>query len=123
MKFYANNQNRCAILAGGDGRRLSEVTRRITGYATPKQFCPVIGNTSLLEQTRVRVSLAIDQDRILAVVTRTHERHYRDLLKEILPENLVIQPENRGTAPATLYALLRLYKAAPDACVALFPPD
>jgi hypothetical protein len=34
------------------------------------------------------------------VVTRAHERHYRDLLNEILPENLVIQPENRGTAPA-----------------------
>jgi mannose-1-phosphate guanylyltransferase len=124
MKFYENNQNRCAIiLAGGDGRRLSEVTRRITGYTTPKQFCPVIGSTSLVEQTCLRVSLAIDQDRILAVLTRAHERHYRDLLKEILPENLVIQPANRGTGPAILYALLRLYKAAPDACVAVFPSD
>jgi mannose-1-phosphate guanylyltransferase len=124
MKFYENNQNRCAIiLAGGDGKRLSEVTRRITGYTTPKQFCPVIGSTSLVEQTCLRVSLAIDEDRILAVLTRAHERHYRDLLKEILPENLVIQPANRGTAPAILYALLRLYKAAPDACVAVFPSD
>jgi mannose-1-phosphate guanylyltransferase len=124
MKFYENNQTRCAIiLAGGDGRRLSEVTRRITGDTTPKQFCPVIGSTSLVGQTCLRVSLAIDEDRILAVVTRAHERHYRDLLREILPENLVIQPENRGTAPAILYALLRLYKAAPDACVAVFPSD
>jgi mannose-1-phosphate guanylyltransferase len=52
MKFYENDQNRCAIiLAGGDGRRLSEVTRRITGDATPKQFCPVIGSTPLVGQT------------------------------------------------------------------------
>jgi mannose-1-phosphate guanylyltransferase len=124
MKFYQNNQNRCAIiLAGGDGRRLSELTRRMTGDATPKQFCPVIGSTSLVGQTCLRVSIAIDEDRILAVVTRAHERHYRDLLKGILPENLVIQPENRGTAPAILYALLRLYKAASDACVAVFPSD
>jgi len=37
MKFYEENQNRYAIiLAGSDGRRLSEVTRRITGEATPK---------------------------------------------------------------------------------------
>ena len=57
------------------------------------------------------------------MLTRAHERHYRDLLKKILPENLVIQPANRGTAPAILYALLRLYKAAPDACVAVFPSD
>ncbi len=101
MKLNEKDQSRYAIiLAGGDGSRLSEVTRRITGDVTPKQFCPVIGNTSLLEQTRLRVSLAVNEDRILTVLTRPRERHYRDLLKKMLPENLVIQPENRGTAPA-----------------------
>src|SRR5260370_21329993 len=98
MKVYVTNQNRFAIiLAGGDGTRLSEVTRRISGDATPKQFCPVIGNTSLLEQTRLRVALAIVEDRTLIVLNRAQERHYLDLLDEILPENLVIQPANRGT--------------------------
>src|SRR5713101_1928719 len=64
-EVYETNQNRFAIiLAGGDGTRLSEVTRRISGLATPKQFCPVIGNTSLLEQTRLRVALAVDKNRI-----------------------------------------------------------
>ncbi|MGO9450405.1 MAG: sugar phosphate nucleotidyltransferase [Candidatus Binataceae bacterium] len=124
MKFCEENQTRCAIiLAGGDGRRLLEVTRRITGDNTPKQFCPVIGSTSLVEQTRLRASLGVREDRILAVVTRAHERHYRDLLQEILPQNLVIQPQNRGTAPAILYALLRLSKTAPNAFVAVFPSD
>ncbi|MGO9607255.1 MAG: sugar phosphate nucleotidyltransferase [Candidatus Binataceae bacterium] len=124
MKFCEENQTRCAIiLAGGDGRRLLEVTRRITGDSTPKQFCPVIGSTSLVEQTRLRASLAVGEDRILAVVTRAHERHYRDLRQEILPQNLVIQPQNRGTAPAILYALLRLSKTTPDAFVAVFPSD
>ena len=124
MKFYEKDQTRYAIiLAGGDGRRLSEVTRRITGDFTPKQFCPVIGNTSLLEQTHLRVSLAVDEDHILTVLTRPQERHYRHLLKNILPENLVIQPENRGTAPAILYALLRLSRVARDAYVAVFPSD
>ena len=41
----------------------------------------------------------------------------------MLPENLVIQPENRGTAPAILYALLRLTIVARDASVALFSSD
>jgi mannose-1-phosphate guanylyltransferase len=124
MKRCPRNQNRCAlILAGGDGTRLSEVTRRIAGNATPKQFCPVIGSTSLVEQTRLRVSLAVRSDRIFAAVTRAHERHYRELLKQILPENLVIQPEKRGTAPAILYALLRLSKAVAHAWVAVFPSD
>jgi mannose-1-phosphate guanylyltransferase len=124
MKAYATNQNRHAIiLAGDDGTRLSEVTRRITGDAAPKQFCPMIGDTSLLEQTRLRVSLVADQDRILTVLNRAHERYHRDLVNDILPENLVIQPANRGTAPAILYALMRLSKVARDAYVALFPSD
>jgi mannose-1-phosphate guanylyltransferase len=123
MKIEANQNRYAIILAGGDGTRLSEVTRRISGKATPKQFCAVIGNTSLLEQTRIRVSLAVNEERILSVLNRAHERHYRDLLDEIRPENLVIQPSNRGTAPAILYALLRLTKVAPDAYVAVFPSD
>ena len=124
MKAYATDQNRYAIiLAGGDGTRLSEMTRRISGDSAPKQFCPVIGNTSLLEQTRLRVSLAVDEKRTLTVLNRAHERHYRDLVNAILPENLVIQPTNRGTAPAILYALMRLSEVARDAYVAVFPSD
>jgi mannose-1-phosphate guanylyltransferase len=103
MKADATNQNRHAIiLAGGDGTRLSEITRRISGDSTPKQFCPVIGNTSLLEQTRLRAALVVDKNRILTVLNHAHERHYRDLVNEILPENLVIQPANRGTAPSCM---------------------
>jgi hypothetical protein len=105
MKADATNQKRYAIiLAGGDGTRLSEITRRISGDSIPKQFCPLIGDASLIEQTRFRVSLAVDKNRIriLTVLNRVHERHYRDLVNEILPENRVIQPANRGTADAEL---------------------
>jgi mannose-1-phosphate guanylyltransferase len=119
---YESNRH-AIILAGGDGTRPSEVTRRITGDAAPKQFCPVIGDTSLPEQTRLRVSLVLGENHILTVLNRAHERHYRDLLNEVLPGNLVIQPANRGTALAILYALMRLSKVARDAYVALFPSD
>jgi len=36
---------------------------------------------------------------------------------------MVIQPENRGGAPAILYALLRLLTMAPEGPVAIFPSD
>src|SRR5439155_15194247 len=38
-------------------------------------------------------------------------------------ERVVIQPENRGTAPAILYGLLRLSAIAPGGPVAIFPSD
>jgi mannose-1-phosphate guanylyltransferase len=70
MKADATNQNRRAIiLAGGDGPRLSEITRRISDDSIPKRFCSLIEGGSLLEQTRLRVSLAVDKNRILTCST------------------------------------------------------
>jgi mannose-1-phosphate guanylyltransferase len=77
----------------------------------------------LIEQTRGRVSLSVADDHILVVVTRAHERYYRPLIGDMRQQNLVIQPDNRGTAAAILYSLLRLSKLAPTTYVALFPAD
>jgi mannose-1-phosphate guanylyltransferase len=98
-----------------------ELVRTVPDYQPARRNLELLG--SQLEQTRLRVSLAVGENRILTVLTRAHECHYRNLLKEVPPENLVIQPENRGTAPAILYALLRLSDVARDAYVAVFPSD
>jgi mannose-1-phosphate guanylyltransferase len=111
------------ILAGGDGTRLRSLTRRISGADIPKQFCSVLGDATLLDQTYRRVSLSIPPRRTVTVVTRTHERFYAPLLSGIPKSNLVVQPQNRGTASAILYGLLRLAKTAPTATVAVFPSD
>jgi mannose-1-phosphate guanylyltransferase len=111
------------ILAGGDGVRLRPLTRIIAGDDRPKQFCPILGQETLLSQTVRRVGLAISAGRTLVVVTRAHERYYSPLLADRGPLSVVIQPENRGTAPAILYALLRIAAVAPMAWVALFPSD
>jgi mannose-1-phosphate guanylyltransferase len=124
MNYNDGNQGQrwAILLAGGEGKRLSALTRQITGNATPKQFCPVIGNRPLIEQTIERVALAISREEILIAVTRNHERFYKPILATTSPRSIV-QPENRGTAPAILYALFRLAELARDARVALFPCD
>ena len=43
------------ILAGGDGTRLKTLTRAIAGDDRPKQFCPLVGGKTLLDQTQRRV--------------------------------------------------------------------
>ena len=62
------------VLAGGEGTRLRALTRRITGAEAPKQFCPLIGSKSLLEQTYDRVSSLIPPDRTVTVVNRAGDR-------------------------------------------------
>ena len=117
------SERAAVILAGGDGIRLRDFTRAIFGEEMPKQFCPLLGAHTLLEQTRRRAALLVEPARTLTIFTASHERYFQPLIPEMGGEQIVVQPHNRGTAPAILYSLMRLKKVAPDSTVALFPSD
>ena len=120
----ASGKDRWAvILAGGDGTRLQPLTRVISGDNRPKQFCAFQGSTTLLDQTRHRVALSVPNKYTLTVVTQTHERFYKHLFKNSAKGRLLVQPINKGTAPAILFSALRIAQLSPDAKVAFFPSD
>src|SRR5580704_14384548 len=89
------------ILAAGDGVRLRPLTRFICHDERPKQFCPLYGGTTLLEQARERAEQNIPANQILFSLSRAHEDFYRRLLADC-PSQRVVQPRNRGTVPAIL---------------------
>jgi mannose-1-phosphate guanylyltransferase len=110
------------ILAGGDGIRLRPLTRFICGDDRPKQFCPLLGESSLVQEARQRAERSIYPDQILYSVTRTHQDYYvRDLADRT--SQRVVQPGNKGTAPAILSSLLCISQMDPDAIVAILPCD
>jgi len=111
------------ILAGGDGTRLKSLTRQIAGDERPKQFCSVLGHATLLQETQGRAALELARERMLYVVNHDHESYYAPILADETADNLVVQPSNRGTAPAILYSLLRIAARDPKAVVAFFPSD
>ncbi|HYO82859.1 MAG TPA: sugar phosphate nucleotidyltransferase [Bryobacteraceae bacterium] len=117
------NHRWAVILAGGDGKRLLPLTRKLTGDNTPKQFCALTGGETLLDVTSRRVAQVVPARNTLLLLTRTHERFYADRLPPLSPSSVLIQPYNHGTAAAIAYAVTRLATLAPDAVVAFFPSD
>ena len=91
------------VLAGGDGSRLQSLSRVITGDDRPKQFCRILGQYTLLEQTRYRVAISIPSEQTIFALTRAHEHYYLQDLGEV-PSQKLIQPSNSGTAPPTATA-------------------
>src|SRR5271156_5187205 len=86
------HQRAAIILAGGDGTRLSGLTRRITGSPVPKQFCALLGEATLLQMTRNRVALSIPPELTMFALNREHASFFSPLLTDVAPENLVQQP-------------------------------
>lgn len=111
------------VLAGGSGHRLRPLTRRIAGDDRPKQFCALLGPETLWEATRRRARLVVAPGRILSVVTRAHRRFYAARAADGGIPSLVVQPEDRGTAPAILYGCLRISRERPLDAVAVLPCD
>ena len=111
------------ILAGGNGSRLQSLTRLLTGDDRPKQFCPLLGDKTLLAQTRARLALNVDPARTVCVVTRAHAPYYSAELADMEPWQIVEQPKNRGTAAAIAYGIARIAARDPHATIAMFPAD
>jgi len=110
------------VLAGGDGRRVRALTQVISGSPIPKQYCGIVGRT-LLERTLRRTGRSIPLARTLVVLNRDHLPVANAQLHDLLPLNLVVQPENRDTGPGMLLPLAVLERRDPEATVAVFPSD
>ena len=86
------------ILAGGEGTRLRELTTTRAGVTVPKQFCSLAGGPTLLGETLRRAEGLSSRDRIVVVVSARHERFWKHDLRALPRENVIVQPEARGTA-------------------------
>src|SRR5207253_5128670 len=111
------------VLAGGDGTRLRELTRLISGAPIPKQYCRILGDRSLLEATLARVAPLVPRERTVVIVNRGHLELAWSQLAALPAQNLLVQPGNRDTGPGVLFSLLALARRQPDATVAVFPSD
>lgn len=105
MTTHVNLQDvHIAILAGGSGTRLWPLSRQ----AMPKQLLNLVGDRSLLQRTVDRVLPLAPPERIYILTGPDHAAAIRAQLPELPPENLLIEPSPRGTAPCLGLAAARL---------------
>ena len=111
------------VLAGGEGRRLRPLVRRLHGEDRPKQYVKLLGPRTLLRQTLDRTELAIPFERTLVVTMSRHAGYLGEEFPGPDRPHLLVQPGDRGTAAAVLYAAHRIGWRDPGATIAIFPSD
>lgn len=122
-KREPRGRNWAIVLAGGEGSRLRRLTTDGSGASTPKQFCSLRGGPSLLNEALRRAESLAPRRRICAVVAAQHERWWREPLSVLPLSNVLVQPENRGTALGILFALLHILEHDDLARVLILPAD
>ena len=112
------------VLAGGEGSRLRPLIRRALGEERPPQYVPLLGRRSLLGETLDRVALRIPAARTVVMTVRAHVPHLAAEFTGVSdPPYVLVQPRDRGTAPAVLHAARWIARRDPEATLALFPAD
>ena len=109
------------ILAGGEGERTRSFIEKWLGYHRPKQYC--VGRRSLFQHTVDRADRMAPPKRRVAVVAEDHRDEVFGQLRGRAPGTVILQPQNRGTAPGVFLALTYVKAREPDAIVTLFPSD
>jgi hypothetical protein len=111
------------VLAAGRGRRPAAAIVTADGEPVPPRFRAVDGRPSPAAQAVARAGRLTTPDHVLAVVDRQDGRWWRDELAAVPPENLIIQPRDRGTATAVLLPFLHVLRRAPNAPVLVVSAD
>jgi len=113
MNLYA------LIMAGGEGKRFWPLSTK----DKPKQFLSLLGDKSLIRQTVDRILPLIPIERVFIVTVKAYAEETLKHIPELPPENLILEPEGKNTAPCIAYGSLRIAAIDPDSVTVVLPAD
>ncbi|HLF25855.1 MAG TPA: mannose-1-phosphate guanylyltransferase [Anaerolineae bacterium] len=111
--FYA------LIMAGGTGTRLWPLSRE----DRPKQVLPLIGERTMFQIAVERLAPLFTPERIFVVAGRNQINLLRAQESGLPPENFIVEPLGRGTAPAIALGAIHLRRRNPEAVMTVLTAD
>lgn len=96
--------NGAVILAGGSGERLFPYS----SATLPKQFLPLVGNRSMLQETYARLRKQFPADDIYIVTQGSFQDLVLHQLPSVTSRQIVLEPARRDTAGAMAICLAKL---------------
>ncbi|MGI8560012.1 MAG: mannose-1-phosphate guanylyltransferase/mannose-6-phosphate isomerase [Luteimonas sp.] len=111
---------RAVLLSGGSGTRLWPLSRE----AYPKQFLPLVGERTMLQDTWQRVAPLVDAAPIV-VANEEHRFLAAEQLRVAGVEHaaILLEPSGRNTAPAIAAAALQAMADGDDPLLLVLPSD
>jgi mannose-1-phosphate guanylyltransferase len=107
------------VPAGGSGTRLWPLSRA----ARPKFLLPLLGSTSLLQDTVSRLAPLTRADQTFIVCGPAHAASIARQLPELPDANIVVEPSPKGSGPAIGLATALIARRDPAAIVGSFAAD
>jgi len=107
------------ILAGGSGTRFWPLSRQ----RRPKQLLALEGDRSLLRATLERLHPLVEPAAVWVCTTEALAGQVRAQLPEVPPEQILLEPEARNTAPAIGWSVRSMPEEARRGVVAVLPAD
>jgi mannose-1-phosphate guanylyltransferase len=107
------------IMAGGRGERFWPLSTS----EIPKPFIPVLGASSLLQDTVSRIRPIVPLERVLISIGANHFEIARQQLPQIPSENFLVEPVGRDTAACLGFCALHIERRDPEGVMLALPAD
>jgi mannose-1-phosphate guanylyltransferase len=107
------------IMAGGVGSRFWPRSRE----KSPKQLLEIVHRGTMIQNTVKRIAPFIDAKHTLIVTNKLQRPLLAKQLNQIPPENLIIEPLGRNTAPCIALAAHFVQRLDPEGGMVVLPAD
>ena len=109
------------ILSGGAGTRLWPLSRELY----PKQLLPLVGETTMLQETVLRLDGLANRSAPVVVCNEAHRFMVAEQLRQAGQDAdaVILEPVGRNTAPAVAVAAMQALESGDDPVMLVLPAD